>query len=101
MRPLTIASMVLYVLAAIVFVLGAYLGLSFASAPAAIRGATIAFQTPELQPLWDGLASGLAFVGIVLFVISLTWKGFVVYRAATDSCYLFTNDGMVREVPRV
>jgi hypothetical protein len=29
------------------------------------------------------------------------WKGFVVYRAATDSCYLFTNDGIVREVPRI
>ena len=28
-------------------------------------------------------------------------KGFVIYRAATDRCYLFTDDGIAREVPRV
>jgi Na+-transporting NADH:ubiquinone oxidoreductase subunit NqrD len=73
-RPTTalkVVGIVFYVLAAIVFVLGAFLGLGFANARSAIRGATIAFQSPALNPLWDTLASGLTFIGVVLFVMSL------------------------------
>jgi hypothetical protein len=62
---------VLYVLAAIVVGLGAYMGLAFANARAALWGITIPFQSPALSPLWDALASALVFVGIVLFVVSL------------------------------
>jgi hypothetical protein len=69
--PLTVVGIVLYVLAAIVFLLGAYTGLAFANARAALWGATIAFRSPQLMPLWDALASGLVFVGAGLFVISL------------------------------
>jgi hypothetical protein len=68
---LAVTSIVLYVLAGLVLVLGVYMGLAFANAPAAIYGLTIAFQIPALTPLWDALASGLVFVGAILFVISL------------------------------
>jgi hypothetical protein len=47
------------------------MSLAFANAPGALLGATIAFRTPQLAPLWDALASGLSFIGILLFVISL------------------------------
>jgi hypothetical protein len=68
---LTVTSIVLYALAGIVLVVGVYMGLAFANAPAAVRGLTIAFQTPALTPLWDALASGLAFTGAIVLVISL------------------------------
>lgn len=68
---LRLASIALYVLAALVAGLGVYGGFSFASAPAGLRAATIAFQMPIVQLLLDGLESALTFAGIVLVVISL------------------------------
>lgn len=68
---LKVLSIVLYVLAAIVFVLGIFTAISLANAAAIVPGATIAFQVPGLRPFWDVLVSGLRTVGLVIFGIAL------------------------------
>jgi hypothetical protein len=70
-RALRGVGIVLYALAAAVLALGGYMSLSLASAPAALRSATIAFQTPIVALIVNGLASSLRTAGVALAIASL------------------------------
>lgn len=68
---LRVASVALYVLAGITLLLGGYLGLSLINAPSAIRGATIAFQTPVLAAFNDMVAQGFVQIGALVLILTL------------------------------
>jgi hypothetical protein len=84
-------SVVLYVLAAIVCLLGIFTSVSLANAAAIVPRATIAFQVPGLRPIWELLVSGLRTAGLVALGIALITSalmaacGLLLWRSATLS----------------
>ncbi len=73
-----VVSVILYILAGLVFILGLGVAIDLFNAPNAIRGATIAFQTPVFKPLIDQITQAFLLAGGVLLVISLVFSGALV-----------------------
>ncbi len=73
-----IVSILFYILAALVFLIGLLVAMNLFNAPSAIRGATIILQNPVFQPILNQINQAFVLAGTVLLAISVVFSGALV-----------------------